>query len=132
MAGAEQRRDRRFPLHLPVQLSFGRTKSTLTTDDIGFRGVFLRTDSPPVLRQLVSLQMELAPGEVFACHGMAVHVVTTSDAAKRTPGVGIQFYALDDRARKRWNTFVEQLQRSAPPSSDDEQTLANEPIRRKA
>ncbi|MEZ4389764.1 MAG: PilZ domain-containing protein [Polyangiales bacterium] len=108
-----QRLDERYPAELVVSLHWNRQCVRLLTSDVSYRGLFIRTDTPPVLRQLVRLEIELAPGELLSMHGMAVHVVKPGDRLRRDPGVGVQFYAIDRDAGLRWRRFVDQVQRTA-------------------
>ena len=65
-AGAKKpnkRRDVRYQVRFPVQMTAGRRKSTLFAEDVSRRGLFLRTDTPPPLRQLVRIQLVLPPGQ---------------------------------------------------------------------
>ena len=55
--GAEQRRDERYAVHIPATLTRGHEAVALLTEDVSFRGLFLRTDSPPTLRQLVRIEI---------------------------------------------------------------------------
>jgi hypothetical protein len=104
---AEQRQDRRFPFRLAVTLVRGREEIPLRTDDVSFQGLFLETDEPVPLRQLVRLRLLLPPfhRELIA-HGMAVHAVRPEGDPIRPPGVGVQLYGLDRAARNVWSDFV--------------------------
>jgi hypothetical protein len=87
------------------------------TGDVGFRGVLLRTDAPPPLRQLLLLRFELPPdGEGVELHGMAVWHVPPG-VESRTPGVGVQFYAVPAETQKRWNAFIRWVARTHPEST---------------
>lgn len=110
---SNQRLDDRYPAELVVALHWNRQCVRLLTSDVSYRGIFIRTDTPPLLRQLVRLEIELAPGEMLSMHGMAVHVVKPGDKLRRDPGVGVQFYAIDRDAGLRWRRFVDQIQRTA-------------------
>lgn len=110
----EQRRDRRFRYQLPVTLLRGAQEVSLLSDDVSFRGLFLRTDDPPPLRQLVQLRMRLPPGnDELRVHAMAVFSVPPGTAG-RTPGVGVQLYALGDEVRQRWERFVRWVAETHP------------------
>lgn len=90
----------------------------LLTNDVSFRGAFLRTDSPPALRQLVRVSFVLPTGQTVSAHAMVVHVVTPGDPS-RVPGVGVQFWGPVGEA-KAWEKFVYELkvrERAGVPSS---------------
>ncbi len=140
MKFGDRRRDTRYSIQFPAQLVIGRQKRALMTSDVSRSGVFLRTDEPLALRQLVRLQLILPDGDLaIAAHGMAVHIVEPSKSSpERIPGVGIQFYAIDRETRIAWSAFVKQVEASCPKAPDQtplkSQTAAPiaEPIRRHA
>ena len=112
--GSERRRDRRFMFQMPGQIVRRQGPVPVLTGDVGFRGALLRTDAPPPLRQLLLLRFELPPaGEQIELHAMAVwNVPPGSDS--RSPGVGVQFYAVPPETRERWIDFVRWVARSHP------------------
>ncbi|HET8725676.1 MAG TPA: PilZ domain-containing protein [Anaeromyxobacteraceae bacterium] len=113
----EQRRDRRFRYQMPVTWVRGGREVPLLSGDVSFRGLFLRTDDPPPLRQLVQLRLRLPPGnEELAVHAMAVFAVAPG-AGDGAPGVGVQLYALGDEARQRWERFVRWVAATHPESA---------------
>lgn len=116
MGHREQRRDRRFRYRLPVTLVRGAQEVALLSDDVSFRGLFLRTDDPPPLRQLLQLRLRLPPeNDELRVHAMAVFTVAPGTEG-RTPGVGVQLYALGDEARQRWERFVRWVAATHPES----------------
>jgi Tfp pilus assembly protein PilZ len=101
-----KRRDQRFLVQIGLTLRQGMRTQEVRTDNVSYRGLFVRTDRPPPLRQLVKLEAVLAPGGVrFVTHGMSVFVIAPGDPAGRTPGAGIQFYGMGDE-RRSWERFV--------------------------
>ena len=116
MSGVEKRRDRRYRYQMPAVLVRGTREATLLTGDVGFRGLFLRTDDPPPLRQLLQVKLKLPPGDdVLTVHAMAVFVVPAG-ALGRAPGVGLQLYALNGEARQQWERFVRWVAKTYPES----------------
>lgn len=112
MSRREQRSDERFPCEIPVELVSNRERVRLITTDVSYRGVFLRTDAPPRLRQLLRLELTLPEGKVLKVHGMPVHLVGPGEG-DRGSGVGVQFYAVDADTSATWGRFVDQVQRRA-------------------
>ena len=133
--GAEQRRDKRYPVKMPARLVQGHDIVHLLTEDVSFRGLFLRTDSPPRLRQLVRIEIDLPSKKQFSAHGMAVHVVEAPGTAGRVPGVGVQFYAVDREASAVWDEFVNSIKDSFATDAKKAEVLAPpnalDPIRRR-
>jgi len=77
---------------------------------VSFRGLFLSSQTPPPLRQLIRIETILPPGGVrFATHGMVVHVVQPGDPGGHGPGFGVQFYGMGDE-RRAWEAFVQHVQ----------------------
>lgn len=96
---------------------------------MSFRGLFLATDSPPPLRQLIRIETRLPPSGVsFATHGMVVHVVEPGDSGGHCPGFGVQFYGMGDE-RRAWESYVQYVQQSslALPDRRDTRPPTNRP-----
>jgi hypothetical protein len=114
--GVEKRRDKRYRFQMPAVLARGAREATLLTGDVGYRGLFLRTDDPPPLRQLLRVKLKLPPAEVdLTVHAMAVFVVPVGSAG-RAPGVGLQLYAVSGEARRQWERFVRWVAQTYPES----------------
>lgn len=113
-----QRRDKRYRTQLPVRTRINGRRLSLYTDDVSFRGMFLCTEVPPPVRQLIRIETILPPNNVpFATHGMVVYVIGVDDPNGRSPGVGVQFYGMGDE-RRAWETFIQFIQRRSDPVPD--------------
>ena len=135
MRVTEQRYDKRYRVRLRATLRYGRETQELFTEDVGFRGVFLRTDTPPELRQLVKIEFTLPDSrETITVHGMAVHRVARDNPRGRVPGIGVQFYAVDKDTNATWINFVKRIEREHPDAEEFPVNLVEresvEPIRR--
>jgi Tfp pilus assembly protein PilZ len=116
LGGLEKRRDKRYRYQMPAVLVRGTRDVSLLTGDIGYRGLFLRTDDPPPLRQLLQVKLRLPPrNDELTVHAMAVFVVPGGTTG-RAPGVGLQLYAVNGDARQRWDRFVQWVATSHPDS----------------
>ncbi len=112
---SELRCDKRYRVRMRATLHYARESHDLLTEDVSFRGVFLRTDTPPELRQLVRITLTLPDtSEKLTVHGMAVHRVERHNAGGRAPGVGVQFYAVDKATNAAWLSFVQRFAREHP------------------
>ena len=72
--------------------------------NISAGGVFVQTDSPPALKTVVRVAMELpGGGPPVDAQAIVVHRVTLEQARERNtiPGVGVQFVDSDDVFRER-------------------------------
>ncbi|MBX3218727.1 MAG: PilZ domain-containing protein [Labilithrix sp.] len=109
---SEQRREARYPARIVARVVRRGQAIELLTNDVSFRGVFLRTDAPPALRQLVKLELVLPAGPVVSGHAMVVHATTRPEGTPKgegaVPGVGLQFWGPITHARE-WEQFVHQL-----------------------
>jgi Tfp pilus assembly protein PilZ len=157
MQAREQRRDPRFRCRIPVELYRGRvalpsgvllymrpqgevveTVTHLLTEDVSVSGMFLRTDAPPQLRQVVRVALMIpsvnVPMNVMA---QVAHVVHPGDPHGRVPGAGILFFPLEGQMFGAWSAFVWTLSElrndtiPAPPMIQESPAVL-EPIRRRA
>jgi hypothetical protein len=105
-----QRRDKRYSTRLPIRSRIGGRMQSLFTEDVSFRGLFLCTESPPPVRQLIRIETVLPPNNIpFATHGMIVYVIAKDDPSGRSPGAGVQFYGMGDE-RRVWESFIQFIQ----------------------
>jgi uncharacterized protein (TIGR02266 family) len=133
---SSKRRDTRYAVRVPTQLAFGKHVRSMLTEDVSYRGCFLRTDTPPRLRQLVQLKLVLPPGDhAISVHGTVVHYVEPLNPADRVPGIGVQFYGLDHDTKHAWEGFVRYVEGRFPLASNqtpfDLEAAVQEPIRRR-
>lgn len=103
---AENRRDVRYPARIVARIVRRGEPVELLTNDVSFRGAFLRTDAPPSLRQLVKVTLVIPDGAEVVGHAMVVHVVEAGNG--RVPGAGVQFWGPVANA-KAWDQFVHEL-----------------------
>jgi hypothetical protein len=109
----EKRREVRYPARIVARISRRNQVVELLTNDVSFRGVFVRTDTPPALRQLVKLELLLPQDKIVVSgHAMVVHVFER-DAKKAkgegpVPGIGLQFWGSIEHA-KEWEKFIHEL-----------------------
>jgi hypothetical protein len=100
----DKRREKRFPARIVARLQRRGEPVEVLTDDVSFRGVFVRTDAPPAQRQLLRVGFVLPSGARVAAHAMVVFVVPPGDP-ERVPGAGLQFWGPIENA-KEWDAFV--------------------------
>ena len=125
-ANPQRRRDKRYLVELPISVKSGTTTRKLLTHNVSFRGLFVRTDDPPVPRTLLRLDAELPPNdERFRSHGMAVWIVTPEEATEeQPPGIGVQFYAMGAE-RIKWEAFILWARRTAEQPIVDAEPVAD-------
>src|SRR4051812_30148731 len=103
----DKRREPRYPARIEARVVRRGDTVELMTNDVSFRGAFLRTDAPPALRQLVRVAFSLPGGEEVSGHAMCVHVVPPGNG-NGVPGVGVQFWGPVQGA-KAWEKYVYDL-----------------------
>ncbi|MBL4636515.1 MAG: PilZ domain-containing protein [Kofleriaceae bacterium] len=111
-----KRREQRYPARVLVSLSCGSKTYELYTGDVSYRGLFLCTDNPPELRELIQIEATLPPNNVtFRSHGMSVFSVPAGDEdGRKFPGIGVQFYGQGDADRRNWEAFIRQVRKNIP------------------
>lgn len=85
------------------------------TENISRGGVFIQTESPPQVDEVITVQLELPDGGPPATSsGIVMHRVTVAEGEQNglIPGIGVQFLDADDQFRERIDRYVERL--SAP------------------
>ena len=112
--GAEKRRSPRFEIELPVTLQIKKEHFQLKTLDVSRHGVFLQTDTPRPLRELISLKIDLP--ESFGQLEVLGSVIRSRlpDQSKNDDpaGMAVQFFALGGSAKDLWNKFFLSLEKS--------------------
>lgn len=104
----EKRREIRYPARILARVVRRGETIDLMTNDVSFRGAFLRTDAPPALRQLVQLSFTVPGGQLVSAHAMVVHVVPKGSTEDGVPGIGVQFWGPVQQA-KAWEQYVYDL-----------------------
>jgi hypothetical protein len=112
----QKRKAVRYQVRLLAQLNLGAKSARAEILDAGFGGVFVRSDLKPALRQLVQIQTAPPGTQPVSFHGMVVHVVSAPNEHGHSPGVGIQFYAVDAQTRAYWDKYVRFLEKSGHAS----------------
>lgn len=131
-----KRRDPRHVVQIALKLTVRRVTYQVVTEDVSFRGLFVRTDEAISARQLVPIEVDLPDG-VLKVHAMAVWVIGKDNDTGRVPGVGLQFYGLGREETGRWQRFVRGLRESEARAAEEARAQAQhasevavEPIRR--
>jgi hypothetical protein len=111
----DNRRDARYPARIVARVIRRNQAIEFLTNDVSFRGVFLRTDAPPALRQLVRVELVLPSGLVVSGHAMVVHLAArepngsaAGGGQEAIPGVGLQFWG-PLLHMKEWEQFIHHL-----------------------
>lgn len=102
----------RVPAHLQVSWPTPRDFLIAYADNISAGGIFVVTDDPPQLKEVVELSLQLPDGEGPATTSAEViQRVTPENAAHLglRAGAGLQFVGSDDEFRRRLDLCIENL-----------------------
>ncbi len=101
---------------VPARLRVGWTSSkdflSAYSKNISRGGIFIATDNPPALREVVELSVELPDGKPpVKTHAEVVHCVPPAQARKTgtIAGAGLQFLDASDDFRERLDACIEAL-----------------------
>ena len=99
-------------MQLPVILKDIRGDNALLTDNINRTGIFLRTDTPKPIRQLIAFSISMPPDdEQLTLHGMVIYsnLPEQSKINGRPPGMGIKFYGMGGDIKNRWEAYYQKI-----------------------
>ena len=100
----------RVKMRLQVAWSTPREFLVAYSENISRGGIFVATQKPPELREVVELLLHLPDGEGPAqTDAQVVHRVTPEQAKGRVAGAGLQFIGSDDAFRERLDRCIENL-----------------------
>ena len=111
-AAARAGENRRFlPRYLDrfrVTLATGQHRAQREALNLSASGLYIQTDAPPEIDQIVHVILELPDGKPpLEVQGIVLHRVLPGGEA--TPGAGVQFIAADDAFRERLDAYLEKL-----------------------
>jgi PilZ domain-containing protein len=98
----ERRRDVRTRITVPAAILRRGSAEPVHMVDASFRGLFLRMDDPPPVRELIKLRINLPSGHVVM-HAVVMRIV--DDEIGRA-GVGLRFFVLEGQDKREWESFI--------------------------
>lgn len=103
-----------------VQISarfLSRSQATpFLTDYVSSEGVFVRTDAPPQVMDLLRIEFRLPPAQSkVVLHGMVTRIVFPN-VSDHPPGVEIAFFAKGGEAGRAWDDFFAYIRQQYPVS----------------
>jgi uncharacterized protein (TIGR02266 family) len=110
--GSARRTFVRVPVKLEVGWSTAREFLVVYAENISAGGIFVVSQDPPPLREMVELSLKLPDGDPPAKTQAEVIQRLTADEARRVgrqPGAGLQFVGSDDDFRRRLDRCIENL-----------------------
>jgi Tfp pilus assembly protein PilZ len=113
----DQRRSRRYPATLVIDLKHGSKVERLKTVDVSRHGLFVATERAPNERFLVQLTIHLPDGQLPAT-AFVSRSVRKGD--RQAAGVGLQLFALAAASKQRWDQYIFHLAGVKPSSAAKE------------
>ena len=105
----DRRRDQRTRISISARIVVRGGAIPVEMVDASVRGLFLRMEEAPPIRQLLKLSIDLPTG-TRVYHAVVVRLV---EDQLGHAGVGLRFFALNGENKTEWETFVAQALRSA-------------------
>ncbi|MBX3198848.1 MAG: PilZ domain-containing protein [Labilithrix sp.] len=105
MEPSDRRRDVRAHVSPPAHIMRIGSAERIEILNASYRGLFIRTNAPPPLNQLLRLRIEL-PSQSVEVNCIPVRVVV--DGAGR-PGIGVRFFALNGEDKRLWESYITSL-----------------------
>jgi hypothetical protein len=106
--GENQRYLPRYLDRFRVTMTMGKHKAQREVLNLSASGLFIETDTPPEVDQIIQVILELPDGKPPAeAQAIVLHRVLPGQVA--TPGAGVQFIGADDAFRARLDAYLERL-----------------------
>ena len=91
-----------------VTLAAGKHRAQREALNVSATGMFIETDAPPGVDQIVQVILELPDGKPPA-EAQAIVLHTVPPGHTSAPGAGVQFIAADDSFRSRLDAWLSKL-----------------------
>jgi Tfp pilus assembly protein PilZ len=120
------RREPRIDISLPVTLQLPSGELQYEISNASFRGIFIACPDPLQLRKLVRFETLLDDeSEPLQMLGLIAHTVNPTEAREsgKTPGMGIQLYAVGNATRERWRDFISEQYEQDPQLAEKVRAL---------
>jgi hypothetical protein len=99
-----RRRDQRTRISLTARIVVRGGEIPVEMVDASVRGLFLRMDEAPPIRQLLKLAVDM-PSGTRVYHAVVVRIV---EDQMGHAGVGLRFFALNGENKSEWESFIAQ------------------------
>jgi hypothetical protein len=120
--GAEKRKFERFPARLEVEIRTRGRGQICPSADVSRHGMYLTTPNPPHERQLLILRIPVPddqpPIDVMASV-VRRHSPGVGGGNERPAGMGINFFALTEENKNRWEAYLAKLRGEAPRPTEE-------------
>jgi hypothetical protein len=117
---SNRRRSERFTVALPVTLKDGKGGESTRTSNISAHGIAVFSTNARPLRQYLELDIHLPENDVpITITAVVARHADKLDAGQGTnsPGLGLDFFLFDARAKQMWAQFLSELRRKGVPAA---------------
>ena len=136
MMELEQRRETRVSLRVSARLlSPHEEPIPLLTEDVSLSGLFVRTDNPPAVGDVVDVEVSfgVSAETTLTVRGAVAHVIRPVEGSDRAPGAGVRLLETADSTMHAWQDMVREAEQgrsrsSVPPGRS---STHPDPVRRK-
>jgi hypothetical protein len=117
VAQPPRRRHVRYPVRLPVSVSYLGTSLMTNALDLSVGGMFIQTPLPPVLAE-VDLAIAIADGPPIRAHARIARTIPEEQARARRmqPGFGAEISRIEPEDGERWAALVDAIARRSSHS----------------
>jgi hypothetical protein len=105
MVEKEARRDYRYPAAISVTI-VSRSPVTVVTENVSYRGMFLRTKEHPPKMQLLRVRIAVPTMHAELDTNVVVMMSCKTELGAKVSGVGVQFFGLDGEPRMEWEKYI--------------------------
>ena len=104
----DQRRSKRYPCHLPVDLLIEGQPSRVDATNVSRHGMFIETGTPPTERFVLQVMLHLPDGPLPAT------AFVTRRSRRGATGAGLQFFTMSSTVKQRWDYYIYWLANRSP------------------
>lgn len=104
----DQRRSKRYPCHLPVDLLIEGQPRRVDATNVSRHGMFIETGTPPSERFVLQVMLHLPDGPLPAT------AFVTRRTQRGASGAGLQFFTMSSTVKQRWDYYIYWLANRSP------------------
>jgi hypothetical protein len=106
---------------IPVEIFYGRERRRLSTHDVSFKGLFIKTTERVPECTLLRLEIPRISGPALVLHGTVIRrQADAGTASSMVPGLGIKLFGLGQAERAEWEALVAGLREATAGTAEGE------------
>lgn len=102
----DQRKDPRVSVKVKVKVKKGNYECILYTANMSRGGIYVETDNPFVVGDILEISLFLSEDLQISCQGKVVWTSYNTDKSFHLPGMGIKFEIISDKDREKLGAFL--------------------------